>query len=81
MIARSEVTLVRQALSKSEVVNPVKYLQKIADALADNLDTPKALNLIVDWAKECLDETGATDFENSAGQMSRGIDSLLGLSF
>lgn len=81
MIARSEVTLVRQALSKSEVVNPVKYLQKIANALADNLDTPKALHLIVNWAKECLDETGATDFENSAGQMSRGIDSLLGLSF
>lgn len=81
MIAQSEVTIVRQALSKSEVVNPVKYLQKIADALADNLDTPKALNLIVDWAKECLDETGATDLENSAGQMSRGIDSLLGLSF
>jgi L-cysteine:1D-myo-inositol 2-amino-2-deoxy-alpha-D-glucopyranoside ligase len=81
MVAQDEVALVRQALSKSEVANPIKYLEEISIALADNLDTPKALKLIIDWAQASLDESNSIGFENSAGQMSRGIDALLGLSF
>jgi L-cysteine:1D-myo-inositol 2-amino-2-deoxy-alpha-D-glucopyranoside ligase len=81
MVAQDEVALVRQALSKSEVANPMKYLEEIAIALADNLDSPKALNLIIEWAQASLDESNSIGFENSAGQMSRGIDALLGLSF
>jgi L-cysteine:1D-myo-inositol 2-amino-2-deoxy-alpha-D-glucopyranoside ligase len=81
MVAQDEVALVRQALSKSEVANPIKYLEEISIALADNLDTPKALKLIIEWAQASLDESNSIGFENSAGQMSRGIDALLGLSF
>lgn len=81
MRAEKEVLLVGQALSKSEVANPTEYLKQISIALADNLDTPKALKLIIKWANESLDESHSSDFENSAGQMSRGLDALLGLSF
>ena len=80
-LAKEEVAIVRSALSKSEVVNPAKYIKEISNALANNLDTPTALKTIVNWAKDSLNEGESADFENSAGQMSRSIDALLGLSF
>ena len=79
--ATAEVEIVRSALSKSEVIDPTIYLDQIAKALADNLDTPKALSLILNWAEESLNESKSGAFVNSAGQMSRGLDALLGLSF
>lgn len=79
--ATAEVEIVRSALSKSEVIDPTDYLDQIAKALADNLDTPKALILILNWAEESLNESKSGVFVNSAGQMSRALDALLGLSF
>jgi L-cysteine:1D-myo-inositol 2-amino-2-deoxy-alpha-D-glucopyranoside ligase len=79
--ASAEVELVRSALSKSEVIDPNTYLQGVSEAIANNLDTATALELIINWSKESLEEDKTDDFVNSAGLMSRGIDALLGLSF
>ena len=79
--ASAEVELVRSALSKSEVIDPNTYLKGVSEAIANNLDTATALELIINWSKESLEEDKTDDFVNSAGLMSRGIDALLGLSF
>ena len=79
--SQNEVDLVRQALSKSEVIDPNKYLKLIADALANNLDSPTALNSILQWSELSIKEVNSGDLVNGAGQMSRGLDALLGLSF
>ena len=79
--SQNEVDLVRQALSKSEVIDPDKYLKLIADALANNLDSPTALNSILQWSELSIKEVNSGDLVNGAGQMSRGLDALLGLTF
>jgi L-cysteine:1D-myo-inositol 2-amino-2-deoxy-alpha-D-glucopyranoside ligase len=79
--SQSEVNLVREALSKSEVVPSDQYLQQIASAIANNLDTKLALNLILDWSRKSIAEQESTKLVNGAGEMARGLDALLGLSF
>ena len=79
--SQSEVNLVREALSKSEVIPSDQYLQQIASALANNLDTKLALNLILDWSKKSIVEQESSKLVNGAGEMARGLDALLGLSF
>ena len=81
MQASAEVELVRSALSKSEVIDPSRYLADISQAIANNLDTKAALELIINWSVESLNDDKTSEFVNSAGLMSRGIDALLGLSF
>jgi L-cysteine:1D-myo-inositol 2-amino-2-deoxy-alpha-D-glucopyranoside ligase len=76
-----EVNLVREALSKSEVLPSDQYLQQIASAIANNLDTKLALNLILDWSKKSIVEQESSKLVNGAGEMARGLDALLGLSF
>lgn len=79
--ASTEVELVRSALSKSEVIDPSRCLADISQAIANNLDTKAALELIINWSVESLNDDKTSEFVNSAGLMSRGIDALLGLSF
>jgi L-cysteine:1D-myo-inositol 2-amino-2-deoxy-alpha-D-glucopyranoside ligase len=81
MQASTEVELVRSALSKSEVIDPSRCLADISQAIANNLDTKAALELIINWSVESLNDDKTGEFVNSAGFMSRGIDALLGLSF
>jgi len=79
--SQSEVNLVREALSKSEVLPSTQYLQQIASAIASNLDTKLALNLILDWSQKSIAVQESSNLVNSAGEMARGLDALLGLSF
>lgn len=79
--AIDEVNLVRSALSNTEVVDPTNWLRNVADAIANNLDTPTALGEIVKWSEASLHGDKRSELVNGAGLMSRGIDSLLGLSF
>jgi L-cysteine:1D-myo-inositol 2-amino-2-deoxy-alpha-D-glucopyranoside ligase len=79
--SQSEVNLVREALSKSEVLPSVQYLQQIASAIANNLDTKLALNIILDWSQKSITEQESSKLVNGAGEMARGLDALLGLSF
>ena len=78
--SQSEVNLVREALSKSEVLPSAQYLQQIASAIANNLDTKLALNLILDWSQKSIAEQDSSKLVNGAGEMARGLDALLGLS-
>lgn len=79
--SQKEVNLVRAALSRSEVANPDLYLEEIIQALANNLDTPTALKAILKWSENSVEELSHSKLLNGAGEMSRAIDALLGLSF
>ena len=74
--SESDVNLIRSALSKMEVAETESFIKKMVMALSDNLDTPKVVNLLIDWSKESLN--GATG--GSAGTMSRFLDSAMGLA-
>jgi cysteinyl-tRNA synthetase len=74
-----------------EVANTTSVIEGIIAALANDLDTPKALALLDDWANETrsvrsarsIGSTSSTismDRLGSAGELSRALDSLLGLA-
>jgi len=74
--AQADVDLLRAALSRSEVADSHQLINDLIADLSNNLDTPSALNRLVLWAKKSqTDETF-----DKAGQVSRAIDSLLGLA-
>ncbi len=74
--AESEVELLRTALSRTEVADADQLLKDLISDLSNNLDTPSALNRLVLWAKESQKDAD----HNQSGQVSRAIDSLLGLA-
>ena len=74
--AEFEVELMRTALSRTEVADTDQLLKDLILDLSNNLDTPTALNRLVLWAKKS--QKDAT--YNQSGQVSRTIDSLLGLA-
>jgi hypothetical protein len=53
----------------------------LIEALSQNLDTPRSLSLILDWAAQSEDRENAHLLVNESGQMSRALDALLGLTF
>ena len=72
----SEISLLRSALAHSEVAETKELIQSIISDLANNLDTPTALNRLIAWAKS----SQSSPKVNESGLVSRGIDSLLGLA-
>ena len=74
--AESEVELMRTALSRTEVADAEQLLKDLIFDLSNNLDTPTALNRLVLWAKKSQKDAAY----NQSGQVSRAIDSLLGLA-
>jgi L-cysteine:1D-myo-inositol 2-amino-2-deoxy-alpha-D-glucopyranoside ligase len=72
----SEVSLVRSVLAQSEVAESAGLIQAIISDLANNLDTPTALDRLIAWAKS----SQSSPKVNESGLVSRGIDSLLGLA-
>jgi len=64
------------ALSREEVAPTKPIIEKIIQALSDNLDTPAAIGAISQWSDETL--SGSTGGE--AGELSRAIDALLGIA-
>jgi len=74
--AESDIELMRTALSRTEVADTDRLLKDLILDLSNNLDTPTALNRLVLWAKKS--QKDAT--YNQSGQVSRAIDSLLGLA-
>ena len=75
--AQSLSSKIETALSRSEVAPALHTIQQIADALADNLNTPAAYLAIEQWC----DETAHGIEGGSAGEMSRALDSYLGLGY
>lgn len=70
------LTRLRLLLSKPEVASTTAVVQEIIDALSNDLDTPRALRALENWCEKT--EAGAIG--GSAGELSRAIDLLLGVS-
>lgn len=66
----------RLLLSRPEVAPTNEVVQEIIKALSNNLDTPRALEILQAWCDQT--EKGSTG--GSAGELSRAIDLLLGLA-
>jgi L-cysteine:1D-myo-inositol 2-amino-2-deoxy-alpha-D-glucopyranoside ligase len=64
------------ALSRVDVAPTEVAINSIAAAISDNLDTPRALSILKDWVVA----TEANLSGGDAGELSRTIDSLLGLA-
>jgi L-cysteine:1D-myo-inositol 2-amino-2-deoxy-alpha-D-glucopyranoside ligase len=74
--AESEVEILRTALSRTEVADTDQLIKDLISDLANNLDTPTALKRLVSWAIASQKDASF----NKSGQVSRAIDSLLGLA-
>lgn len=74
--AESEVELVRTALSRNEVADTDQLIKDLISDLANNLDTPRALSRLISWAITSQKDASF----NKSGEVSRAIDSLLGLA-
>ncbi len=64
------------ALAMMEVAPTAPVISQIISALADDLDTPRVLEILSNWADATI--SGARGGE--AGELSRAVDSLLGLA-
>jgi L-cysteine:1D-myo-inositol 2-amino-2-deoxy-alpha-D-glucopyranoside ligase len=75
-VAQSEITRLRNNLSRVDVAPTSELIQSICDCLSENLDTPKVLQLIRTW----MDKTESGASGGQAGELSRSLDTLLGLA-
>ena len=71
-----EVNLVRSALAQSEVAQTKDVINSLIKDLSNNLDTPAALERLINWANSSQSNPSV----NQSGLMARAIDSLLGLA-
>lgn len=63
-------------LAKMEVAPTDSVIQTILNSLASNLDTKGALTTLERW----IDQTEAGEVGGNAGELSRALDSLLGIA-
>ena len=74
-----QVTIIRQALARQFVLDPAKYIEQMIQAISSDLDIPKALEILMEWAKNSLNEINSPEIF-TPGPMSRFLDSALGLA-
>jgi L-cysteine:1D-myo-inositol 2-amino-2-deoxy-alpha-D-glucopyranoside ligase len=74
--AQAEIEKLRKALSRVDVAPTSDLIQSMCDLLSHNLDTPAILVAIREWIAST--ERGSTGGE--AGELSRALDTLLGLA-
>ncbi len=74
--ASDEISRLRLQLARMEVAPTDVVIEKMIESLSRNLDTPRALDAIRDWMNAT--ESGATG--GAAGELSRALDTLLGLA-
>ncbi len=67
----------RTALSRTEVAATDPVIAEIASALANDLDTPTAIGALRKW----LAATNSGETGGHPGELSRAIDTLLGIAF
>jgi L-cysteine:1D-myo-inositol 2-amino-2-deoxy-alpha-D-glucopyranoside ligase len=77
--AQLQVTKIRKALSRQFVDDPMNYISEMISAISHNLDIPKALEILINWADNSLIENNSPE-SFTPGTMSRFIDSVLGLA-
>lgn len=68
----------REALALETTADSLRLVSQIRTALSEDLNSPKAISAIDEWATQSLAQTG-TDF-GGAGQVSRAVDSILGIA-
>jgi cysteinyl-tRNA synthetase len=78
--ATNSVAMIRAALAREWVTSTTTLSLSLIESMADNLNTPKALKLLEEWAGLNLDE-GNDQPQQGAGELSRLLDALLGLAF
>lgn len=74
--SQREIESLRKALSRVDVAPTHELIQNICNLLSKNLDTPQILRSIRAWVDAT--ESGAVGGE--AGELSRALDTLLGLA-
>ena len=78
LLDRAEADLVRltSALSRTEVAPTGPVVEAMISALANNLDTPSAIQVLMKWCD--VTESGGSG--GQAGELSRAIDRYLGIA-
>ena len=74
--ATYDVDQLQLMLAREDVAPTDKVIDSIISALSHNLDTPEVLKSLRAWISDTKD--GATG--GSAGELSRAIDTLLGIA-
>ena len=74
--AQLEIDRLRRDLSRVDVAPTKDLIQEICNSLSENLDTPRVLQLIRSW----MDRTESGETGGEAGELSRALDTLLGLA-
>jgi L-cysteine:1D-myo-inositol 2-amino-2-deoxy-alpha-D-glucopyranoside ligase len=74
--SEARVARIRSALARIEVAPTETVIQEIAANIANNLDTPNALQALDNWAVQ----TERGEIGGSVGELSRFIDAALGLA-
>jgi L-cysteine:1D-myo-inositol 2-amino-2-deoxy-alpha-D-glucopyranoside ligase len=74
--SQERVMKLRSALARIEVAPTDKVMDSVAEHIANNLDSPSALEVLDQWALDT--ENGAIG--GSVGELSRFIDAALGLA-
>lgn len=74
--SEERVANLRAALSRIECAPTDKVIQLVAQSIADDLNTPAALELLDRWASDSLNGQSG----GSVGELSRFIDNALGLA-
>ena len=74
--AEEWIPRLRRALSMMETAPTDTLIEKIITAQADNLDTPRTLSLLKSWIEDS--ESGSSG--GVPGELSRALDTLLGIS-
>jgi len=80
--AQERLVTWRRAMSGNGGVDPEPVLAAVRAAVADDLDTPRALAVVDDWAARTLagSEAGGVGFvEGAPGVVARTVDALLGV--
>ena len=75
--SQADVDQIRRALSRNEVAPTAELVAHIMTALSQNLNTPLAISSLLAWVEQT--EAGVTG--GSTGELSRALDSALGLAF
>ena len=78
--AIAAVALIRTALSREWVASTDAVSSSIITSISNNLDTPMALQALEEWARVNV-APGVDEAQRGAGDLSRLLDSLLGLAF
>lgn len=74
--ANERIVTIERALARNDVAPTVPVINDIVNALSNNLDTLKVLEIIERWCQATLDD----EIGGVAGEMSRALDTYLGIT-